>query len=171
MKIHARQRWLRGRKTALLVMATVGSLVGGCGGEVASAPGADLPPEATLSRPLTYKGHDYLFIRSLKTWAQAGALCDSLGYGLVTLNDAAEETFLQGFEGTTDWWIGFNDQQTKGTWVWRNGTSSYTNWLGGLPDNYNNNNEFCTEDNYATRHGWNDLNCTNQLYFICESLD
>lgn len=138
-----------------------------CGGE----PPLSEPSLATLSRPLMYNGHDYLFIRSPKTWDQAGALCDSLGYGLVTINDAAEETFLQGFEGTSAWWIGFNDQQTKGIWVWRNGTSSYTHWISGVPDNYNNQNEFCAEDNYANSHGWNDLTCTVPLYFICESLD
>lgn len=138
----------------------------GCGGGQEPSPE---PALATLSRPVVYMGHDYLFVRSPRSWDQAGALCDSLGYGLVTINDDAEEKFLQSFEGTSAWWIGYNDIQTEGTFLWRNGTSSYTRWGSGEPDNYLN--EDCVEENYSNTHLWNDAPCSTPFYFICESLD
>ena len=155
-----------GLKLALLIAPT-GALLPGCGD---GAP----PPEpslATQSRPLTYNGHDYLFIRSAKTWAQADLLCTSLGYGLVSINDAQEEAFLHGFMGTVGWSIGLNSQKTPGVWVWRDGTSpsAYTHWASGEPNNYYGS-EYCVYDSSA---GWADVPCTSVStpYVICESLN
>jgi len=58
------------------------------------------------------------FIRSVKSWWDAKAICESLGYGLVTVNDASEANWLHGFEGPHSWWLGYNDTQTEGVWRW-----------------------------------------------------
>jgi hypothetical protein len=114
-------------------------------------------------------GHDYLFVRSARSWWEAKAICEALGYGLVTVNDATEEGWLHGFEGPHPWWLGYSDTQTEGVWRWSHGSSSFTNWAAPQPDNYMNS-EDCGHDNSSGRGGWNDLACETALYFICESL-
>lgn len=146
---------------ANLLAALAAITIAGCGAE---APAAD-----TAARALMYNGHDYLFIRSAKTWAQAKASCEELGYGLVTVNDANEENWLGSFEGPSAWWIGYTDQQVEGSWQWSTGTSSYSNWNPWQPDN-GSGVEDCAEDNYDGTGRWNDLPCSASLYYICESL-
>jgi hypothetical protein len=155
------------RFPVLLRTASLAPLALGCGaGEI---PAPELTPNVSLTQPLMYGDHDYLFIRTTRTWAQAGALCDSLGYGLVTVNDAQEEAFLRRFDRGNSWWLGANDIQTEGRWVWRDGTSSYSNWYPGQPDDSNG--EDCGAGNWTANHQWNDLPCNAGLYVICESRD
>ena len=152
----------KGRKTKLLLLV-VALAATGCG------VGPGWPGEAgAAQQALMYSGHDYLFIRSLKTWAQAKASCESLGYGLVTINDAAEEAWLRGLEGSSYWWIGYNDIQVEGSWRWSSGSSSYTNWAPGQPDN-NLGQQDCAIDNWNGGQ-WDDGPCTSAAYYICESL-
>jgi hypothetical protein len=113
-------------------------------------------------------GHDYLFIRSVKNWWDAKAICESLGYGLVTINDASEENWLHGFEGPHTWWLGHNDIQSEGSWRWSHGSSSYANWAPGMPDDWSSN-EDCAHDNWSGGR-WNDASCGSGQYIICESL-
>jgi hypothetical protein len=113
-------------------------------------------------------GHDYLFVRSARNWWDARAICESLGYGLVTVNDANEESWLHGFEGPYIWWLGYNDTESEGSWRWSHGSSSYTNWASGDPNNWSN--EDCAMDNWSGDGRWRDYACGSGFYFICESL-
>ena len=97
----------------------------------------------TVNTPIydyvTYGGHTYVLTSSM-TWANVAALADDLGGHVVTVDDQAEQDFLYSTFGTQDLWIGINDAQTEGTWVWADGTPvDYTHWAGGEPnsgDNY-----------------------------------
>jgi hypothetical protein len=71
------------------------------------------------------------------SWANAETNAIALGGHLVTINDAAEETWLRTtFGRSTRYWIGFTDQAAEGTWAWISGEAvTYTNWNGGEPNN------------------------------------
>ena len=90
----------------------------------------------------SYNGHAYVVTPSSMTWANAEAYAQTLGGHLVTINDAAEQTWLQTTFGSTfggNLWIGLTDQATAGTWVWSSGqAASYRNWASGQPNNSTN---------------------------------
>ena len=81
----------------------------------------------------SFNGHTYLLTSGNLTWSAAEAEAQAVGGHLVTINDQAEQDWLQ----TTfaqDPWIGLNDVATKGTWLWSSGQPvSYTNWSYGQP--------------------------------------
>jgi hypothetical protein len=152
------------------LLAAVGALGLGCG--EGALPSANEAPALIVgtSQPLMSGDHDYLFIRATRTWEQAGALCDSLGYGLVTVNDAQEEAFLRRFDRGAVSWLGLNDIQTEGRWVWRDGTSSYTHWAPGQPQGLRDEN--CVAMGHVGSVPWHDYPCNAQgVYVICESRD
>lgn len=98
------------------------------------------------------------------TWTAAEAEAQSLGGHLVAVNDALENAFLVsafgGFAGnaTDRYWIGLNDVDTEGAFVWSNGdAATYTNWAGGEPNNLGN--EDYVVINWSANGNWND--CPN----------
>jgi hypothetical protein len=94
-----------------------------------------------------FNGHTYQLFAA-NTWTQAEALAVTLGGHLVTINDAAENDFVQlsvlGFDGADRrTWIGFNDTITEGTFQWVSGeVSKYTNWNGGEPNDFGGNEDY-----------------------------
>ena len=143
----------------------------------------------------TYNSHTYAITSSAMNFANAKIQAAALGGYLTTINTKAENTFLTTqFYGTygTAIWIGANDIETEGTWIWDNGTTSGDNgltdticnassgdcqpsnatwadgsrkWNNGEPNNSRN--EDCA--NITRSDGtWNDLACTRSLYGIIE---
>jgi hypothetical protein len=128
-----------------------------------------------IKHAVVYSGHDYLFVQTPKTWEQAQAYCRISGYTLATINDPAEEDFLQSQEqgrGIYNWWIGYNDRGIEGSWIWDSGEMSpYTNWFPGNPDDYYG--EDCAADRVGANptpydERWNDYPCNKTFSFICE---
>lgn len=158
-------------RLALLVF-TAGGLAAGCGVSTEEMP-PGVPMELGVTRQaVTYDGHDYLIVTSPVSWEAAQAYCSIAGYHLVTVDDAAEESFLetQGyFRGLDNWWIGYNDRGIEGSWIWAYGWSSYTNWAPGEPNNAAAEpGEDCAEDSSYLAGAWNDLTCNSERPFICE---
>jgi hypothetical protein len=169
-------------KLGVLVLAAVPAI--GCGGPVdveSEASQAAMEDVGVTESAITYGGHDYLFVTTPKTWEQAQTYCQLAGgYSLVTINDAAEESFLQTQESyrrtqagdpVYNWWIGLNDKGIEGAWVWSNGSSTYSNWHPDEPNNWND--EDCVADRFRSFEGysfedWNDWACGNAFPFICE---
>ncbi len=170
-----------------------------------------------------YNGKTYEIVKELKTWSQAAACAVERGGYLVEINDSNENnaifnaiingagisttyTYAVDGGGTAYIWIGANDLQTEGNWMWdgnndNSGTqfwtgqgvagngggtavgNAYNNWGGtstgtaNEPDNFDG-----SQDNAAIALAgwpagttilgigseWNDINGSNQLYYIIE---
>ena len=93
---------------------------------------------STVNTPVynftTYGGHTYL-LTSSQSWSDARAYAQGLGGELVTINDQAEQDWLYATYGSQGFWIGINDAEVEGTWVWSSGAPvDYTNWYGSEPN-------------------------------------
>ncbi|MEA5534599.1 lectin-like protein [Crocosphaera sp. XPORK-15E] len=91
------------------------------------------------SDAVTFGGSTYL-LSEPGTWGAAQLEATTFGGNLVTINNAAESAFLAGVYANQGAWIALNDaggeagnDPTK--FQWFNGTTAYTNWTGGQPDN------------------------------------
>ena len=97
---------------------------------------------ATVIATASFNGHTYDLLSS-NTWTGSEAEAVSLGVHLVTVNDAAENTFLYNTfgggtpaNGSRGLWIGYNDAATEGSFLWVSGLMpGYTNWDPGEPNN------------------------------------
>lgn len=127
------------------------------------------PPPAILTTLVNpANGHTYHLL-DVSNWTLAEATAISLGGHLATVEDAAENSWIETNFG--NWggvsrtlWIGFNDAALEGTFVWADGsTSTYTNWNSGEPNNSTGNDPINGEDYvmiYGTGGTWNDLHDT-----------
>ena len=124
----------------------------------------------------------YLFCLEPKKWNQARNFCNNNSSYIVTINNDSENDFIadsaQSLYGESIWWIGYNDKNNggsvdgsggvEGEFVWYNGENpSYENWHEGEPNNYENS-EDCTEMYISTGGTWNDANCGQEKFYICE---
>ena len=109
--------------------------------------------------------HYYVLTSSPKPWLDAQAEAVSLGGNLVTINDQPEQNFLKRvfFSGPDEYrtfWIGLNDIDEEGNFVWVSGEPvTFTNWAPGQPDDYLPGND-ATHINFApdfNNGAWNDL--------------
>ena len=105
-------------------------------------------------------------------WETAREVCEDDHYGdLATVRAAADETAIVGLMQTAfvaDAWIGFNDLESEGTFVWVDGTPvDYVNWQQTQPDNYDGI-QHCVI--VAVESGeWFDRHCPNQLHQFVDS--
>lgn len=101
------------------------------------------------------------------TGTQAQAFAQNLGANLVSIQSLAENNCILnalvdiGQTGTI--WIGLNDEQVEGTFVWYDQSPvTYSNWAPGEPNN-SGGNEDCVQiyPNGSNPGSWNDLPCTS----------
>ncbi|XP_043988841.1 CD209 antigen-like protein C [Gambusia affinis] len=104
------------------------------------------------------------------SWDAAREYCVKKNAHLVVINSTEEQNFVA--SSTEDSvWIGLNDKQTEGTWVWVDGSSpALTFWVENQPDNggkaYGAAEEDCAH--IRTDDLWNDLPCSQTQNWICE---
>ncbi len=110
-------------------------------------------------------GHWYSLTPRM-TWAEAEAKAVSWGAHLVAVNNQEEEVWVKDtFGWGIHYWIGFNDIEEEGNWVWTSGEPvTYTNWSPSEPNNCGGIDEFgqCIEEDVAqnvSNQGdlWNDV--------------
>ena len=91
-------------------------------------------------------------------WWGAEAEAVASGGHLVTINDAAENSWLVTTFGTGSLWIGLTDWGSEGTFYWISGEPvTYLNWDVGQPDNAHAGGEDTTHLNHNGAPLWNDL--------------
>ena len=102
----------------------------------------DLAPDfSVLNRTiLTYGDHAYTLTDGTGRWLDAENQARVWGGDLVTINDSAENGWLQSSFGSFgNLWIGLTDEAEEGSFVWVSGQAvTYTNWASGQPDNSGN---------------------------------
>lgn len=77
-------------------------------------------------------GHWYAIVEGT-TWTAGEAYAVSLGGHLATINDAAEDRWIA-VTFKQEAFVGLNDIDKEGTWVWASGEPvTYTNWLPDEP--------------------------------------
>lgn len=78
---------------------------------------------------------------------------------LVAINSQAEQDWLLDTFGPYRLWIGLNDVDAEGEWVWSNGEPmTYSNWAEGEPNDMWNNGEDWVHMGWDVEAGtWNDL--------------
>ena len=99
-------------------------------------------------------------------WADARLQCLSGGYDIATITSSEENTLLYNI-ATSNCWIGLNDINTEGTFVWADGNSAtYTQWYSGEP----NGDVGADCVFFLDTPSWADYACTNTLNcYSCSS--
>lgn len=123
-------------------------------------------------------GNYYALTMTAEHYLDARAEANATGNHLVTVNDAAENTWLYNAFGTiaanqgARLWVGFTDEVSEGTFVWDNGeAATFTSWdppsgepNGGVLENYT---EIITIS--SSLGNWNDNNEDAMNFGITES--
>ena len=58
------------------------------------------------------------------------------GWGLATIHNKADNDAIGDMIGKEHVWIGFHDRVDEGKWGWDMGSSTYTNWRPGEPNQW-----------------------------------
>ncbi|MCA9543659.1 MAG: CotH kinase family protein, partial [Myxococcales bacterium] len=125
-------------------------------------------------QPTERDGHGYWRCTDARTYAQAEANCARLGGALARIDSQSENDWLYREArkvGGDSWWIGINDRETEGSFVWSTGPGEsspgeYTNWGGGEPNDYG-----AGEDcgHFRGDGRWNDIPCDTRYPYLCEA--
>jgi len=118
-------------------------------------------------------GNAYLFCEGDATWLDARRACESVGYSLVIIDDATEDSFVfRELESRSfgNSWIGLNDRDTEGTWVWLDGLpASYTNWEIGSPSSFGSDCAVLMTRPSFRAGEWDDRDCDRDREYVCEA--
>lgn len=127
--------------------------------------------------PGFYGGHTYQFCGAVDSAVAAFTKCQSLGMGVVSIESKAENTYVQGKQGTT--WLGGTDEAMEGQWRWASTQALfwnekpvpgvYQNFIDGQPNNEDKDGlpENCL---LLSPSGWNDVGCALSGFKVtCES--
>ncbi|XP_029365712.1 hepatic lectin-like [Echeneis naucrates] len=126
---------------------------------------------------VSFQSKCYLMSTSTVTWSKAESLCQSVRGHLLVLNSVEELDFISNVaEARYSYWIGLVEHE-EGHWTWVDGTdfnTTPTYWDEGQPDDWSLrvNGEDCGQLHPSYRNQrklWNDADCGQQYYYICES--
>ncbi|XP_065145785.1 galactose-specific lectin nattectin-like [Paramisgurnus dabryanus] len=109
----------------------------------------------------------YKFFSQSVDWVTAEKNCQSIDANLASVRSTVEYNFLLSLLADTHAWIGGQDAETEGQWLWSDGSQfDLTNWCSGQPDNYDGK-EHCLEINFSNNRCWNDQPCSYTKSYIC----
>jgi flagellin len=106
------------------------------------------------------------------TWSDAKAAAEAAGGHLATIGSAEELSQIMAAVGSgANLWIGLTDENSEGTFQWVDGTAaSFTNWMGGQPDNSGGNQDYVKLSDLAAGQWDDDYNSgSNIVGYVIES--
>jgi len=121
-----------------------------------------------------FEGRCYLFYYGALAWPLAN--CNAFGTHLVTIESAAENTFVQGLlpADAADAWIGLTDQAVESAWFWQVDQAGarlqfpvLLKWAAAQPDNTPLPEADCAVI-HRTTGLWHDQPCDEPRGFVCE---
>uniref|UniRef100_A0A3P9K6V7 C-type lectin domain-containing protein n=1 Tax=Oryzias latipes TaxID=8090 RepID=A0A3P9K6V7_ORYLA len=107
----------------------------------------------------------FVYINNSMKWVDALSFCREHHTDLASVRNMEEnQKIMELTPAGKKPWIGlFRD-----TWKWTDGSnSSFRNWKGGEPNNYQNQNENCAVADFESSGQWDDRNCDEKRAFIC----
>lgn len=127
------------------------------------------PDTGAILDPST--NHCYWLSTQTVSWNTASTSCPA-GSHLATIASQTENDFIQAsfVIPPIGAWLGGNDIQTEGTYVWVTGEPfGFTFWEGGEPSNGGAGpSEDCIEITAGTPADWNDDGCAKPQVYLCE---
>ena len=93
--------------------------------------------------------------------------CQTYSANLVTVRNQEENVYIQHRLNGAKGWIGLNDMDIEGTFVWAdNKTNNFTYWAKNQPNDFNN--QDCVHT-LGVRHSfmWNDMTCGSCYNYTC----
>ncbi|XP_073677589.1 lectin BRA-3-like [Garra rufa] len=127
------------------------------------------------------RGKLYLFNSDKLNWSSSRDVCVSKGADLVTITNQTEQDFVTSKVKETHW-IGLNDLDTEGHWLWVNNQplNSLEFWMKrndeiSEPDNWTKvhpDGEDCASLGHPTGNTdfWTDAYCFEEKRFVCEAV-
>ncbi|KFO21624.1 Macrophage mannose receptor 1 [Fukomys damarensis] len=126
-------------------------------------------PESELNAWIPFHGHCYYIESSFtRNWGQATLECLRMSSYLVSIENAAESSFIsylvEPLRSKTNFWIGLF-RNVEGKWLWINNSPlSFVNWNSGDPSTERND---CVA--LAASTGlWSNIHCSSYKGFICK---
>ena len=120
---------------------------------------------------LTYDKHFmvcYFSIGDEPTWSEAELMCQNHGYdGVASVLDSDESNYIEDFLLFPSW-IGYNDIDTEGAFVWENGDvspTSYEDWAGGTSNSATK--DCSTINTSGSGSNWTYRNCSSNRDIVC----
>jgi predicted outer membrane repeat protein len=114
-------------------------------------------------------GHDYAVCNLGLDWYDATAFCEREGFYLATVNDSDENAAILFLIGG-DSFIGASDGAAEGAWTWADGEAwGYTDWWPVAPNGIPENEEDCAVIQDTVDGNWDDIDCTSEMPFVCET--
>nr|XP_054362403.1 macrophage mannose receptor 1 [Mirounga angustirostris] len=126
-------------------------------------------PESEHTAWIPFHGHCYYIESSYtRNWGQASLECLRMGSSLVSIESAAESSFLsyrvEPLQSKTNFWIGLF-RNVEGKWLWvNNNPVSFVNWNTGDPSGERND---CVALS-ASSGFWNNIHCSSYKGYICK---
>ncbi|XP_015273059.1 PREDICTED: C-type lectin BfL-2-like, partial [Gekko japonicus] len=123
-----------------------------------------------------YQGSCYGFFEDKMNWAEAEIDCQSQGTNghLASIGSRAEGAVLARHiqanqQDCVNVFIGLHNPQRNRRWRWSDRSLvNFKSWLPGMPDNFNQLEEYCTElwcqAGYVS---WNDVHCKEARPYLC----
>jgi len=112
----------------------------------------------------------YQISDSKGSWSSGSDYCQGIGGSYVDITSMDEFNYVKSLLSESTW-IGLNDLDKEGTFVWQSGAAtSFINFVKGEPNNgsWYSGSEDCVEMTKDNDYKWNDEGCGSTRRYACE---
>ena len=115
-----------------------------------------------------FSGVCYSTSQSCKTWTEAQKNCQRDNANLVAIKTQEANVYVQHRLNGEKGWIGLNDRDTEGTFVWAgNQSSNFTYWAPNQPNDFRLDEDCVHTLGVGHSFEWNDVSCGSCHNFTC----